>query len=105
MVGIGRGARNGVLIKNAESLERMAKVNTLVMDKTGTLTEGRPVLTHIVTTLEYEEEEVLALAASLEHNSEHPQAFAIMLAAKTKNISLTKVIDFNSLTGKGVMGT
>lgn len=105
MVGIGRGARNGVLIKNAESLERMEKINTLVMDKTGTLTEGRPVLTHIVTSPEYQEEEILALAASLEHNSEHPQAFAIMLAAKTKNLSLTKVIDFNAITGKGVIGT
>ena len=105
MVGIGLGARNGVLIKNAESLERMEKINTLVMDKTGTLTEGRPVLTHIVTIPEYEEEEVLALAASLEHNSEHPQAFAIMLSAKTKNLSLKKALDFNALTGKGVIGT
>lgn len=105
MVGIGRAARNGMLIKNAESLERMERVNTLVIDKTGTLTEGRPVLTHIVTVPKYEEENVLTLAASLESNSEHPQAFAILLAAKTKNLSLTAVTDFNALTGKGVIGT
>lgn len=105
MVGIGQGARAGVLIKNAESLERMAKINTLIVDKTGTLTEGRPVLTQMMTTNAFEENEILTLAASLEHNSEHPQAFAIVTAAKEKNIALESVTHFNAPTGKGVLGT
>lgn len=105
MVGIGQGARAGVLIKNAESLERMEKINTLVVDKTGTLTEGRPVLTRIMTTNAFEENGVLTLAASLEHNSEHPQAFAIVTAANEKNIVLEAVTNFNAPTGKGVIGT
>lgn len=105
MVGIGQGARAGILIKNAESLEHMEKINTLVVDKTGTLTEGRPVLTHIMTTDGVDENEVLTLAASLEHNSEHPQAFAIVTAAKEKNIALEPVTNFNAPTGKGVIGT
>lgn len=105
MVGIGQGARAGVLIKKAESLERMEKINTLVVDKTGTLTEGRPVLTYIMTTNGFKENEVLTLAASLERNSEHPQAFAIVTAAKAKNIVLKTVTNFNAPTGKGVIGT
>ncbi len=105
MVGIGQGARAGVLIKNAESLERIEKINTLVVDKTGTLTEGRPVLTRIMTTNAFEENEILTLAASLEHNSEHPQAFAIVTAAKEKHIELKAVTNFNAPTGKGVIGT
>lgn len=82
MVGVGKGAQTGVLIKNAEALERMEKVNTLVVDKTGTLTEGHPKLTQIVSDQGLNEEEALALAASLEHQSEHPLAKAIVRAAK-----------------------
>ena len=105
MVGVGLGARSGVLIKNAEALEHMEKVNTLVVDKTGTLTEGHPKLTHIVTTGEFNEDEALALAAALEHYSEHPLSNAIVLAAKEKKISLAKVENFDAPTGKGVVGT
>lgn len=105
MVGIGQGARAGVLIKNAESLERMEKINTLVVDKTGTLTEGRPVLTNVVSEGEFEEQELLLLAASLEHHSEHPQAYAIVNAAKEKNMILQSVLNFNAQTGKGVTGS
>lgn len=104
MVGIGLGAKRGVLIKNAEALEQMEKINTLVVDKTGTLTEGHPMLTSIVTTAGFEQDEILALAASLEANSEHPIANAITIAAKEKKIKLSKVSDFDAPTGKGVMG-
>lgn len=72
MVGVGKGAQNGVLIKNAEALERMEKVNTLIVDKTGTLTEGHPKLTHIETSEDWDERQALLLAASLEYHSEHP---------------------------------
>jgi P-type Cu+ transporter len=105
MVGVGKGAQNGVLIKNAESLELMEKVNTLVVDKTGTLTEGRPMLTRIVTDEGFNEDEILALAAALEHQSEHPLANAIVTAAKEKQLSLGSVQDFDAPTGKGVLGT
>lgn len=105
MVGIGRGAEAGVLIKNAEALERMEKVNTLVVDKTGTLTEGHPKLTRIITVEEFKEDDVLAWAAALEHNSEHPLAKAIVVAAKERNMSLTPVSNFDAHTGKGVTGT
>lgn len=105
MVGVGQGARSGVLIKNAEALELMEKVDTLVVDKTGTLTEGRPKLTRIVTTEGFGEDEILALAAALEHNSEHPLANAIMVAAKEKKIALAVVSNFDAPTGKGVTGT
>ncbi|OGV44373.1 MAG: copper-translocating P-type ATPase [Legionellales bacterium RIFCSPHIGHO2_12_FULL_42_9] len=105
MVGVGLGARNGVLIKNAEALEHMEKINTLIVDKTGTLTEGHPKLTRIVTMDGFKEDEVLALAAALEYNSEHPLANAIVLAAKEKKISLAKVENFDAPTGKGVIGT
>ncbi|HAT3986321.1 TPA: copper-translocating P-type ATPase [Legionella pneumophila] len=105
MVGVGQGARSGVLIKNAEALELMEKVDTLVVDKTGTLTEGRPKLTRIVTTEGFEEDEILALAAALEHNSEHPLANAIMVAAKEKKMALADVSNFDAPTGKGVTGT
>ncbi|WP_133127310.1 copper-transporting P-type ATPase [Legionella nagasakiensis] len=104
MVGVGEGAKNGVLIKNAEALERMEKVDTIVIDKTGTLTEGKPKLTQIVTTSDFNEDDVLALAAALECNSEHPLAKAIVMAAKEKNLSYSKAIDFNAPTGKGVTG-
>lgn len=105
MVGIGKGAGNGVLIKNAEALEQMEKVNTLVVDKTGTLTEGRPKLTHLISVQELATDEVLALAAALESNSEHPLAHAIVIAAKEKNLPLAPVKNFSALPGKGVRGT
>ncbi|WP_106225070.1 copper-transporting P-type ATPase [Legionella pneumophila] len=104
MVGVGKGAQSGVLIKNAESLERMEKVNTLVVDKTGTLTEGHPKLTRIVTDEHFNEDEVLALAAALEHQSEHPLGHAIVAAAKEKQLSFGSVEDFEAPTGKGVLG-
>ncbi|CAM2833643.1 TPA: copper-translocating P-type ATPase [Legionella pneumophila] len=104
MVGVGKGAQNGVLIKNAESLERMEQVNTLVVDKTGTLTEGRPKLTRIVTDDAFDEEVILGFAATLEHQSEHPLANAIVTAAKEKQLSLGSVEDFEAPTGKGVIG-
>jgi Cu+-exporting ATPase len=104
MVGTGRGASAGVLIKNAEALETMEKVNTLVVDKTGTLTEGRPKLVAVITQPEFEEGEVLALAASLERASEHPLAAAIVAGAKKKELRLFAVSDFKSHTGKGVTG-
>lgn len=105
MVGVGLGARSGVLIKNAEALEHMEKVNTLVVDKTGTLTLGHPKLTHILTTAGFNEDEVLALAAALEHNSEHPLGNAIVSFAKEKKISKAQVENFDAPTGKGVVGT
>lgn len=105
MVGIGKGAGNGVLIKNAESLEQLEKVDTLVVDKTGTLTEGHPKLTRLIPLQEFTEEEILTLAASLENHSEHPLAHAIVSAALEKNLALAAVKDFEALTGKGVRGT
>jgi Cu+-exporting ATPase len=104
MVGIGQGAKSGVLIKNAEALENMEKVNTLVVDKTGTLTEGHPKLTHIITANGFTENEVLALAGALEYHSEHPLAKAILLAAEEKKIPLDEVSNFDAPTGKGVTG-
>ncbi|KTD23881.1 copper transporting P-type ATPase [Legionella lansingensis] len=103
MVGVGKGAGNGVLIKNAEALERMEKINTLVVDKTGTLTEGHPKLTQIIT-LNTSENEILRDAAAIENQSEHPLAHAIVLAAKEKNLTLPSVGDFDAPTGKGVRG-
>jgi Cu+-exporting ATPase len=105
MVGIGRGAGLGVLIRNAEALERMEKVDTLVVDKTGTLTEGRPSVTHIVAAGSMEEGELLRLAAGVERASEHPLALAIVAAAKDRGIALPEVADFDSPTGKGAVGT
>ena len=105
MVGVGQGAKHGVLIKNAEALERMEKITLLVVDKTGTLTEGRPKLTRIVTADGFNEGDILTLAASLEGGSEHPLAGAIVSAAKEKNLTLATVSDFDAPTGKGVMGT
>lgn len=105
MVGVGKGAQGGVLIKNAESLERMEKVDTLVVDKTGTLTEGKPTVTQIVAAGGFGEDELLSLAASLEQGSEHPLAHAIVMAAKDKGLDLAKADDFDSPTGKGVIGT
>lgn len=104
MVGTGRGAMAGVLIKNAEALEIMEKVDTLVVDKTGTLTEGKPKLVSIVSIEEFNEEDNLRLAASLERASEHPLAEAIVRGAEERTIVLSQVDDFQSVTGKGVMG-
>jgi Cu+-exporting ATPase len=104
MVGTGRGALAGVLIKNAEALETMEKVNTLVVDKTGTLTEGKPKLTSVIALPGFEEGVVLWLGASLERASEHPLAAAIVNGAQEKRIKLTAVSDFRSITGKGVAG-
>jgi Cu+-exporting ATPase len=104
MVGTGRGAMAGVLIKNAEALEIMEKVNTLVVDKTGTLTEGKPKLVTVRTVNGVEEQVALRLGASLERASEHPLAEAIVRGAQEKGIVLAQVKDFQSLTGKGVTG-
>ena len=102
MVGIGRGAQEGVLVKSAEALERLEKVTTLVVDKTGTLTEGKPRLMDTVAVEGFEKIELLQLAASLEQNSEHPLAAAIVSGAKSKGISLESVTEFRSVTGGGV---
>jgi Cu+-exporting ATPase len=104
MVGTGRGAMAGVLIRNAEVLEKMVAVNTLVLDKTGTITEGKPKLGSIVAADGANDAEVLRLAAGLEKNSEHPLAAAIVNAAIEKGIALPDVCDFRSQTGKGVIG-
>ena len=104
MVGVGKGAQAGVLIKNAEALERMEKVDTLVIDKTGTLTEGKPTVTKIVSAEGFGDDELLAFAASLEQGSEHPLAHAIVVAVKDKGLDLSQAQDFDSPTGKGVIG-
>ena len=104
MVGVGRGAQSGVLIKNAEALEHMEKVDTLVVDKTGTLTEGRPAVTAIVPAAGFSETDVLRLAASVERVSEHPLAVAIVRAAEQRGVAITSVSDFDSPTGKGAIG-
>lgn len=105
MVGVGRGAQAGVLIKNAESLERMEKIDTLVIDKTGTLTEGKPKVVKIVAAHRFNEDQILTLAAALEQGSEHPLAHAIVKAAQEKSLKFPKAQDFDSPTGKGVVGT
>ena len=104
MVGVGRGAQAGVLIKNAEALERMEKVDTLVVDKTGTLTEGKPKVVAVVPATGFEESEALRLAASVEQASEHPLAAAIVASAKERRLALSQVSAFDSPTGKGVVG-
>jgi len=104
MVGVGRGAEVGVLIKNAEALERMEKIDTLVIDKTGTLTEGKPKVVAIVPATGFDENEVLRLAASVEKASEHPLALAIVSAAQERGLNLSPVTEFDSPTGRGVMG-
>jgi P-type Cu+ transporter len=104
MVGVGRGAAAGVLIKNAEALERMEKIDTLVVDKTGTLTEGKPKVVSIVPAAGFDENEILRLAASVERASEHPLADAIVRSAKERNLDLNKVGEFDSPTGKGAAG-
>ena len=105
MVGVGKGATAGVLIKNAEALERFEKIDTLVVDKTGTLTEGKPRVTAVLPVSDFDEATLLSLAASLERSSEHPLAAAIVTAAHEGHLILEKVADFRSVTGKGVTGT
>ena len=105
MVGTGRGASEGILIRNADALEVLEKVNTLVVDKTGTLTEGKPRLTDIVSAGEFSEREILQSVASLEQASEHPLAAAVVAEAKKRRVDLVEVADFQSITGKGVIGT
>ena len=104
MVGTGRGATSGILIKNAEALEQLERVDTIVLDKTGTLTEGKPSLTATVAAPGYDEAEVLRLAAAVEHPSEHPLAAAIVRGAKDRQIEIPPVEHFDSITGKGVRG-
>jgi Cu+-exporting ATPase len=104
MVGVGRGAQAGVLIKNAEALERMEEVDTLVVDKTGTLTEGKPKVVAVVPATGFEESEALRLAASVEQASEHPLAAAIVASAQERGLALSQVSAFDSPTGKGVVG-
>jgi len=105
MVGTGKGAMAGVLIKNAEALEIMQKVDTLVVDKTGTLTEGKPTLVSVNAESGFDEQETLRLAASLERASEHPLAESIVRGAEERGVTPAKAEDFRSLTGKGVTGT
>ena len=104
MVGVGRGAAAGVLIKDAAAIERMEKVTTIAVDKTGTLTEGRPRLTNIILAQGADENDLLTAAASVEQQSEHPLAAAIVAAAKDKNLPFGSISDFNSVTGGGVSG-
>ncbi len=105
MVGVGRGAQAGILIKNAEALERMEKVDTLVVDKTGTLTEGKPAVVAIETAEGYDSEEVLRLAASLERSSEHPLALAIVRYAEAKGLAISEPGGVDQPVGKGITGT
>ena len=104
MVGTGHGARNGVLVKKAEALETLEKVNVLVVDKTGTLTEGKPTVTETIATDGVTESDLLSAAASLESLSEHPLASAIVTAAKQRGVQLEPVTDFRSATGQGLQG-
>ncbi len=104
MVGVARGAQAGVLIRDAEALERMEKVDTLVVDKTGTLTEGSPKVTHVVPADGHDEAEILGLAAGLEAQSEHPLAQAVVHAARERDARKVTVSDFESQTGKGITG-
>lgn len=104
MVGVGRGAGEGVLVKNAEALERLGKIDTLVVDKTGTLTDGRPDLADVIPAIGFGSDEVLKLSASIEQHSEHPLAAAIVRGAEKQDITLLPVKDFHSVTGGGVAG-
>ena len=104
MVGVGKGASAGVLIKNAEALQRFETVDTLVVDKTGTLTEGKPRVMRVVPAPGFDESAVLSFGASLEKSSEHPLAAAIVAAAEERNVTLQEVTGFASVTGKGVIG-
>lgn len=105
MVGVGRGAQSGVLIKNAEALEKMNKVNTLIVDKTGTITEGKPSVEKVISTSELKEEILVQFITSLNQYSEHPLAEAVVNYGKSNNVSIIKVNDFEAIAGKGVIGT
>jgi Cu+-exporting ATPase len=105
MVGVGKGAQHGVLIRDAEALEKMERVDTLVVDKTGTLTEGRPAVVHIAPAPGFSADDVLQKLASVERASEHPLAMAIVWAAQARKLALAQVSDFDSPVGKGVVGT
>jgi Cu+-exporting ATPase len=105
MVGVGKGAQNGILIRSAEALERFAGVDTLVLDKTGTLTEGKPALVAVETAPHFSEDEALQLAASLEASSAHPLAHAIVIAAEERALALLAVEGFTSVSGKGIAGS
>ncbi len=105
MVGVGKGATAGVLIKNAEALERFEKIDTLVVDKTGTLTEGKPQVVAVQATVGFDETTVLQLGSSLEQASEHPLAAAIVASARSRGLEIRAVTDFSSVTGKGVRGS
>src|SRR5580700_510590 len=105
MVGVGRGAQAGILVRNAEALERFEKIDTLVFDKTGTLTKGKPKVVAVVAAKDSNETEVLRVAASVERASEHPLAAAIVTAAAERGVALAEVTNFDSPTGKGVVGT
>jgi Cu+-exporting ATPase len=104
MVASGKGASAGVLFKNAEAIQMLRQVDTLVVDKTGTLTEGRPILQEVVAAEGFDEERVLGLAASLERGSEHPLAAAIVQGAEDRDVAINRYTNFASVTGKGVMG-
>lgn len=104
MVGMGKGAENGVLIKNAESLEKLEKIKTLIVDKTGTLTEGKPTVSKIIAVEEGKENEVIKFAAAVEKNSEHPLAYSILQEAKNRSLSIPKVENFHAYAGGGVSG-
>src|SRR5439155_20694330 len=105
MVGTGRGATAGVLIKHAEALEVLERVDTLVVDKTGTLTEGKPRLATVIAQPSHDEAELIRLAASLERGSEHPLAAAIVAGAEARSLALAPAEEFRSVPGKGVIGT
>lgn len=105
MIGVGRGARSGILVRDAEALERMEKVDTLVIDKTGTLTEGKPKVVAITPAQGFNEDDLLRLAASVERGSEHPLAFAILKAAEERKFTLADVSGFDSPVGKGATGS
>src|SRR5262249_47702601 len=102
MVGTGRGARAGVLIKNAEALELLARVDTLIVDKTGTLTEGRPNVTAVDVATGWSEDDLLALAAAVERGSQHPLASAIVRAAEERHLAIPAAVGFNASAGRGV---
>lgn len=104
MVGVGRGAKAGILIKNAEALEKMNKVDTLIVDKTGTITEGKPSVEKVVVTKDFKEATVISQITSLNQPSEHPLAEAIVRYGKSKKIPIAKVLDFTAVAGKGVIG-
>src|SRR5258707_10608328 len=105
MVGIGRGAHLGILIRDAQALQQLESVDTLLIDKTGTLTEGRPRVVGVIAAASVDENELLRLAASVERSSEHPLAQAILSAAKQRGLALSDVSDFAAPSGKGASAT